>query len=309
MPIQTFSKCQSSDVTGAQRISRRSFLASVPAVLTASATKALAANPGRRVASLDWALAETMLALGHAPLAVVAASDWARFVIDPSLPETTVDLGLQQEINFELLAALRPDLVLISPFLEHHASQIERIAETVNLSVFNDGGDPLAQRAAVTRDLGARLDAGVAAERYLLETEAAFEALKARAAALPRLPILPVTFIDARHVRVYAGASMFQNVLTRLELENAWLHPVGFFGFDTIGIERLATAQDVHLVAFDPVPPDVLAQLSRSPLWTELPFVKAGRLSTLPPVLMFGGMPAARRFAELLITTLEREMS
>ena len=31
-----------------------------------------------RVASLDWALAETMIALGHDPIAIAAAADWNR---------------------------------------------------------------------------------------------------------------------------------------------------------------------------------------------------------------------------------------
>ena len=39
-----------------------------------------------RLSSLDWALAETMIALGQAPIAIVAAGDWNRFVVEPGLP-------------------------------------------------------------------------------------------------------------------------------------------------------------------------------------------------------------------------------
>ena len=258
-----------------------------------------------RVAALDWALAETMIVLGHDPIAVVAAADWPRFVVEPPLPATTVDLGLQQEINFELLAYLSPDLVLISPFLQRLAPQIERIAETVNLSVYEDTGAPLAMREAVTRDLGTRLGRDAEATRFLSDTAAAFDSLAVRAASLQPRPVLLVTFVDARHVRVYGHASLFHNVLARLGMQNAWTREVGYFGFDMVGIEELAMVGDAHLVTFDPVPAGVLPRLSESPIWSQLDFVRFDRISVLPPVLMFGALPAALRFGHLLVNELE----
>jgi iron complex transport system substrate-binding protein len=127
-----------------------------------------------------------------------------------------------------------------------------------------------------------------------------------RIARLPRYPLLIATFIDARHLRVYGGASLFQNVLRRLGRENAWSGPVGYFGFATVGVERLADAGNVHFVAFNPLPPDVAPALKQSTLWERLPFVRAGRVSMLPPVLPFGAMPAAVRFARLLTSALEK---
>jgi len=281
---------------------RRSILLGLAGLL---ATKARAEPVPRKVACLDWALAETMLALGAEPMAVVAAADWPRFVVEPELPSEIADLGLQQELNFELLAMLRPDLILISPFLGHLKPQLARIAPFVELSVFEDDGAPLAQRELVTRELSDRLGLRPAAEAYLAAANAEFDQLAERASRLPPRPVLLTTFVDARHVRVYGGSSLFQNTLTRLGIENAWPHPVGYFGYDLVGIERLATGADLQLIAFDPVPPDLMPKLSDSPLWTRLPFIEAGRFATLPPVLMFGGMPSALRFARLLVTELE----
>lgn len=275
------------------------------ALASSFAIRAYGATPVERVACLDWALAETMLALGVQPLAVVAKADWPRFVVEPPLPAATADLGLQQEVNFELLAGLDPDLILISPFLQHLAPQISRIAETLSLSVYEDSGAPLAHREEITRTLASRLRLEAAAEAYLDATDAELEALRARAASLPKRPLLLATFVDARHVRVYGGSSLFQNVLSKLGLENAWTASVGFFGFSMVGIEQLATEAELQLIAFDPIPPDLMPRLAQSPLWTELPFVRAGRFTTLPPVLMFGGLPSARRFARLLVDRLE----
>ena len=71
-----------------------------------------------------------------------------------------------------------------------------------------------------------------------------------------------------------------------------------------MGLDALAPLEDAVLFAIDPQPPDFAAVLDASPLWRALPFVRAGRVLTLPPVLMFGALPAADRFAALLAPRL-----
>jgi iron complex transport system substrate-binding protein len=274
----------------------------VSACLPALAT----ANARLRVAALDWALAETMLALGHDPIAVVAASDWDRWVVEPRLPRAVVDLGLQPEINFELLAALKPDLILTSPFVRHLEPVLARIAETVRLSIFEKGAVPLAQPRALTNMLGERLGRVDAARNFLAAAEQHLDGCRARIGALDPLPLLLVNFMDARHVRVYGGAGLYQNVLDRIGVINAWAGETNYWGYATVGIEELASSRNLRLIAFEPIPPDARATLQRSPLWSRLPFVAAGQVSVLPPVLMFGAMPSALRFARLLVEHLER---
>jgi ABC-type Fe3+-hydroxamate transport system substrate-binding protein len=247
-----------------------------------------------------------MLALDALPIGVVAAGDWARFVVEPTLPARVADLGLQQDINFELLATMRPDLILTSPFLEHFEPQLRSIAPVVNLSIYDDGGPPLAQREVVTRSLAHRIGKAAEAESFLSQAKQVFDAAREQLARLPARPVLVATFVDARHVRVYAGASIYQNVLSRLGLENAWNGPVGYFGFATIGVEQLADTRDTQFVAFDPLPPDVAPALRQSTLWQDLPFVRTGSVLTLPPTFSFGAIPAALRFATLLTSALTR---
>jgi ferric hydroxamate transport system substrate-binding protein len=259
-----------------------------------------------RVACLDWALAETTLALGHKPIAVVAASDWKRFVIEPPLPAGTVDLGLQQEINLELLARTRPDLILTSPFVQHADVVLRQIAPTLQLSIFEKTASALDQPRALARTLGQRLDRVDNAERFLADAERMFDSYRVRIEALNPLPVMLVNFIDARHVRVYGGAGLYQNVLDRIGLTNAWRGTSNYWGFATVGIERLATDAPLHLIAFEPIPPDAQVTLRNSPLWSRLPFVVAGQVSSLPPAFMFGAMPSALRFARLLVEHIER---
>jgi ferric hydroxamate transport system substrate-binding protein len=258
-----------------------------------------------RVACLDWALTETMLALGHDPIAIVAAGDWNRFVIDPALPPATVDLGLQQEVNLELLAALAPDLILTSPFLGHLDTTLRRIARTEQLSIFTKTSRLLEQPRALTRQVGDLLGLQVQAGRYLDAAEQVFDRCRARVSALSPPPLLVVSFIDARHVRVYGGAGLFQNVFERIGVVNAWTGETNDWGFTTVGVERLAMDRRLRLFVLEPLPPDVAPVLAVSPLWQELPFVRAKSVTTIPPVFMFGAVPSALRFAHVVVQELE----
>jgi ABC-type Fe3+-hydroxamate transport system substrate-binding protein len=284
-------------------LDRRSFLTSLTAATLSQ--RLSAAEVGLRVASLDWALAETMIALGQKPIAIVAAGDWDRFVVEPPLPSGVVDLGLQQEINFELLASLKPDLILTSPFLQDADPILDKIGATLKLSIFEKGTKPLAQPKELMRILGERLARAEAARNFLGKAEETFESHRSRIASLRPLPVLLVNFIDARHVRVYGGAGLYQNVLDRIGVVNAWTAETNYWGYSTVGIEKLATTKNLRLIAFEPIQPDARPTLERSPLWSRLPFVKAGQVSVLPSVLMFGAMPSALRFARLLVDHLE----
>jgi ABC-type Fe3+-hydroxamate transport system substrate-binding protein len=286
-----------------QALDRRRFLASL--AFSPFLPRLAAAGTGLRVASLDWALAETMIVLGHAPIAIVAADDWPRFVVEPALPAGVADLGLQPEINFELLAWLKPDLILTSPFVQTLEPVLKKIAETERPSIFEPGGTPLAQPQALTTTLGKRLGRTESAQSYLAGAGRLFDHYRQRIAALHPPPVLLVNFMDGRHVRVYGGSGLYQNVLDRIGVANAWTGHTNYWGFSTVGIERLATGKDLRLIAFEPIPADTLPTLQRSPLWTRLPFVEAGHVSILPTVLMFGAMPSALRFARLLVEHLE----
>jgi len=254
---------------------------------------------------MDWALGETMLALGQTPIGIVAAGDWARFVVEPALPPGVVDLGLQQEINFELLASLKPDLILTSPFLEEAEPTLRKIARTLRVSIFEKSAVPLSQPRAIARILGEQLGCPDAADEFLRTSENLLDSYRSRMAKLNPAPVLLVNFIDPRHVRVYGGAGLYQNVLDRIGVTNAWTGETNYWGYATVGVERLVTTRDIQLIAFAPIPADVRLTLRESPLWTQLPFVRAGRVTVFPTMFMFGAMPAALRFARLLADKLE----
>ena len=286
-------------------IDRRSALLGLTGALLAGPGVFAAARP-LRIAALDWALAETMLVLRYNPVALVAAGDWNRFVVEPALPPGIADVGLQQQVNFELLAALAPDLILTSPFSQQIEPVLRRIAPTERFSVFAPSPVPLGTARSLMSALGERLGRSAEAAEFLRAADAQLAACRERIRVLRPPPVLLINFVDARHARVYGGAGLFQNVLDRIGVSNAWTGATNYWGFATVGIERLAMSRDVRLMIFDPVPADVRPTLAQSPLWLDLPFVRAAHVARLPPVLMFGAMPAALRFARVLMQTLER---
>ncbi|MBS9402149.1 ABC transporter substrate-binding protein [Halomonas sp. TRM85114] len=255
------------------------------------------------VVTLDWTQAETLVALGIDPLGVAQIDAYHDWVGEPRMPESTVDLGLRNQPNLELLASLSPDHILISPMFANLTPRLSRIAPVENLALYTPPGDTWGQIRELTRETGALVDRTDAAERLIETTESRLENLKGR---LPdaSAPLLLVQFMDARHVRVFGANGLYQAVLDRLGLTNAWTGTTNDWGFSLVGIERLAGIE-ARLVVVEPYPVGVPAELQEGGLWQHQASVRDATLITLPPVWSFGALPSARRFAEQLVAALD----
>ncbi|NKK04123.1 ABC transporter substrate-binding protein [Rhizobium leguminosarum bv. viciae] len=265
---------------------------------------------GPRIVSLDYGLASTLLSLGLPPVGISDLADWDRWVVEPPMPKSVVDIGSSFEVNFEILVTLKPDIILTTPYLDELLPRLQSVAKVVRLEVFTPGiGSILPAAIAATRKLAGKLGRENEAEQFLARADAFFERCGSRLAGKNLPPVALVNFMDARHVRIYSSPGLFHNVLERIGVRNAWTRESNYWGFETIGIEDLSkiTDPDARLIAFDPVPPDVLPKLAQSPLWNRLAFARPGHLSILPPALMFGMVNEAMRFAGLLTDVLEKE--
>ena len=261
------------------------------------------AAPAMRLACLDYGLAQTVLALGLTPIGLPNPAGYRAWVIDPPLPPGVADLGARTQPNLELLAELRPDAILAVPDHDPVAPALRRIAPTLRLPL--QGPDPWNLAVAATRAVGALAGQAAAAEAVVATATARLAATRAGLAGRAMPPLLVVSFLDPRHVAVYGANGIVGAVLDRLGLRNAWTAPTGRWGSATVGLDALAVADTAFLWIIDPLPPDARGALDRSPLWQALPFVRAGRVGMLPPVLMFGALPAAVRLADLLAPRLD----
>ena len=267
-----------------------------------------AATRPRRIVSLDYGIASTLLALGAVPLAVADLGDWGKWMGQPEMPDGVIDVGSAWQTNFELLTLLKPDLILTTPYLDASLARLEALAPVLRLDVYSPG--PILPAAmAATRTLAAAIGREAEAGRYLAEADALFDVCRLRLARLSPPPLALVNFMDERHARIYGDPGLFANVLARIGLTNAWTEPSNYWGFQTIAIEELSRVSDrsARLIAFEPVPGDVLPKLAESPLWQALPFAQPGHFSTLPAVLMFGMVNEAMRLVRLLTERLESQ--
>jgi ferric hydroxamate transport system substrate-binding protein len=291
-------KNRSTIVAGSDaHLSRRAFAQGLFISLALGNTGAIAAEP-RRIVSLDFGLAETLLEIGVVPVGLTATDDWNDWVAEPRLPTSVVNLGGTFEPNVELLLELKPDLILLTPYLAGLSDKLRRIAPVLSLPLYDEAGEPLKRATEAARHLGRIMGRIAAAESLISRIDATFARVRERLRPVSTMPVCIVQFMDARHVRVFGAKSMFQDVLDRIGLINAWTRETNYWGFATVGIEALATTADIRLLRLAQA--NDYIRLSQGPLWRSMPFVQRGRVTALPPVLMFGALPSAERFARLV---------
>ena len=120
--------------------SRRQFLAGAAALLSAPAR--LRAAEGLRVATLDWALLETLLAIGANVVAATELRQFREVAVTPDVPATTADLGLRGTPNFEVLRFVRPDMIFNSNFYAWADQRMRGVAPVESHAIYKPGESP-----------------------------------------------------------------------------------------------------------------------------------------------------------------------
>ncbi|MGH8783391.1 ABC transporter substrate-binding protein [Paraburkholderia sp.] len=302
------------------RAGRRRALAGLGAVVLASSTVGGAASAAvqiaptaptvlprdARIVVLDWGLIEVVLSLGVVPVGVSRPVWYTRLDGDPPLPSTVVDTGLLFQPNFEVLAALKPDLIVVTPWHAPLRAMLERVAPTFTVAMFGPGLDIYPAVRAATHQLGAKLGRDREADALLQRADqqiAAAAQMVAGTGAAQR-PLVVLRALDNRHVSVAGPHSLFDGVLRQLGLVNAWQGATDPQGMAEADLAALAQHSDAQAVLFG-TPPAIAAGLSRSPLWHALPFVAQRGVAQIGPIPPTGGVVAATRFATSLVQALQ----
>ncbi|WP_375462987.1 ABC transporter substrate-binding protein [uncultured Methylobacterium sp.] len=267
-----------------------------------------AAEPAAlRIAALDWGAVELILGLGLVPVAVTQPEGYNRAVVAPTLPPSVVDLGLVVEPNLELLASLKPDIILGNPLqVAAQGDLLRRIAPTEAVSANSGSGSPYEGARAETRRLAARLGRDAEGEALEARTDALLEAAS-RACPGEGRAVYLIWIVDHRNVVVYGTKSLFQPVLDRMGLVNGWTGPTNGYGFAVVGVEQLAGVSGARFIHIGPVQSDAARALADSRLWQSLPALRERPMATLAPVWFYGGLPAIGRFATLMADLVREE--
>ena len=289
-------------------LSRRHVLAGLAAVAgTATHGHAHAGDPAPRIAVTDWAAAESLLAIGVAPIAVPDTAVYRQWLDELPLPDTVADLGSRTEPNLELLAALRPERIIVSSWQRHLVGLFQRIAPTETITIVSAQKDAFGAARGALAQVATMAGSPAAATGYL----AAFDdSLSAFAARLSRRPLPPV-YVAVLHengsqIFAYGPGSWVHEVLTRLGLRNALKRPTSAFGNALIDLAHLTETPDAVLLYLDQGERTRRAErsLARSTLWAHLELVRGGRVHRIPPFYALGGIPSAWRCARLLTAAL-----
>ncbi|ERL51914.1 iron-siderophore ABC transporter substrate-binding protein [Halomonas huangheensis] len=258
-----------------------------------------------RIASLDWTLAETLVAIDAPPVALAQTNDYTSWVGN-HVPADIEDLGLRGQPNMELLASLQPDEIIISSMFSNLEPMLSEIAPVRTYSLYTPGTPVWPELESLTRQLGELSDHEQEAERLIADSNARMKQLAERIPADTR-PLIALQFMDARHVRVFGADSLFEAVMERLGLRNGWQEPTNAWGFTLVGIEQLVSLEEARLVVVEPYPAGVAEALETSGLWQHLASVQRDDVIILPPVWSFGSLPSAIRFADTLVAALDTE--
>ncbi len=194
---------------------RRRLLAVGAGLAAASALPARAAVP-IRTATLDWAILETLLALGNVPVAATELLQFRDVAVEPLVPPSVADLGLRGLANFETLLLARPDIIFNSNFYAQSNDRLARIAPVEEFTVFVPGKSPYGPVLEMTRAIGARLGLDAQADALISGTDATFARLRARLGAGDGRPVLPINLGDARHFRTFGFDSIFGQAVEKL---------------------------------------------------------------------------------------------
>lgn len=279
-------------------LTRRALLGA--AALAASPVRSASADGPSAIAALDWVSGQNLLALGIPPVAMPELERYARLVVEPAAPPAVRELGLRSEPNLELVDRLKPELVLLAPELEPIRERVERIAPALAFDPNGFGqADPLGRAEQALRALATRLDRLAAFGTFAREVEIELAEAGRRLRGYDGRPLYLATIIDGRRMLVFGRGSLFQAVLDRLGIENAWTEPTTRFGHVTLTVDRLSQRPEARLLCIGDSSRSSIATLLASPVVASLPFIRAGRLAQIPDVLFYGGLPPARRFARL----------
>ena len=260
------------------------------------------------VATLDWTVAETLLALGETPLAVGDVKSYQHWVAKPALPAQTIDLGIRLQPNPEQILQLQkvakaPVHFINSDFYSSVKPMLEKNARVDTVRFYAEG-DAWQNVTNATTEVAALINKPQQAVTLLQNYEQEIEKLKTQAASFSARPIILVQFIDTRHLRIYAENSLLGAVLKQLGLRNAWQGSHNIWGFETVEVTKLAKLpKDSRFVVIKPYPTDIQRALAHNTLWQHLDLAKDPLI--LPAVWTFGGIPSAQRFANELVRALQ----
>ena len=257
------------------------------------------ATAPKRIAVLDWTIAETMAGMGLFPAAVAEKSSYEVWSQYPALPASTLDLGMRAQPNLERMIRLAPDLILASQDYAFVKGLLDNIAPTTLLDVYTPGQDIYRNLSQLALALGKLTGQPALAQRYVDTIADDLQQIHGSLAAHRDAPVAVIQFIDDRNVRIYGRPSIFASALERIGVRNAWQASVNQWGFQSVGLAQLAALPPgTTLFIIKPYPANLPRKLHDNAIWNALPSVRQDRIVLSDPIWTLGSLSTLLRFAK-----------
>ena len=254
-----------------------------------------------RIAALDWTAVELIDGVGLTPYAVSDIPSYRQWVVTPSLPATTLELGLRNEPNLELLAQLRPDIMILPFYSPLPESRLQQFGEVIRYPFTLPGKKILSVARDNLQQLGRHLGREAYAQRSITVWQASMTAARQQLAPWQGKRLLLYSFLSPRQVLVMSPSSLFGEVLAYLGLECAWQGSANMWGSAVIGVEQLYPVETDIAIEFMHGERGATRAVPQSGLWQKMPFMQQHNHYQVEGAWMYGGLHAALRFTEQLL--------
>ncbi len=257
-----------------------------------------------RPAVLDWNLFEQVVELGVTPIAGTDMDSYQDWVVKPGIPESTEFVGTRSEPNLEKIAALQPDVILITKSQQDLMPRLQQIAPVLLYTNFRAEDDSAQVAIEQFQQLSHVFAKESVAKQKLADLEHRFDELKSQLHEKfgPTLPkTLVMRFANTTSTFIYTDKSMVDYVVKRLGLTSAMPLPASKWGIVQKPISDLKNVDGYVLYI---LPFNEEQKLQKSVLWRAMPFVRLHKVNSVASVWSYGGAMSLQYTAEAITKAL-----
>lgn len=265
-------------------------------------------NHPQRVVALNWDILEQVLALDVVPIAAPNLPAYRQWVVNPVAPDEIQDIGTRAEPNLEMIARLKPDVILAASTQQDLLPLLKQIAPVIYLPNFSEKENAAQTAIHHYRLIAKLLGKTELAEKRLQQMDKSFEALRKKIEnQYPQhqqkpLEVVVMRFASLNSVFMTTENSTAQYVLEKLGLTNPIHIGPRAWGIKQERINRLQYVEDGYVLYIHPFPAE--AQLKQSRLWQAMPFVQNNHVNSVRPVWTYGGAMSLLYMAEAITDSL-----
>ncbi|MDF2719677.1 MAG: hypothetical protein K0R28_6602 [Paenibacillus sp.] len=269
-----------------------------------------------RIVILEWNYAENLLAVGLQPVGMADMAGYKKWVnAKPELAASVVDVGTRQEPNLEIIASLKPDLIVTTALRAKTSyDKLKAIAPTIVFDPYSveDSKDQYAHLINAMKTMADIVGKSAEADKVLKDLDKTYEDARAKLKAAGKEGaefVLTQAYSsqNAAVLRLFTENSAVSQIYAKLGLKNAY-KPEKFEsqGFATASVESLPAVQNANFLYTVQNDDNVFEkQLKDNAVWKGLAFVKENRTYSLGgDMWLFGGPLSIKNIVDKTVSLL-----